>query len=206
MAARFAVAVRLALGPRAVTYALETDARAVAIVGPSGAGKSTLLRVVAGLERRASGTVACLGETWQDARTFVPPWRRGTGWVPQDAVLFPHLTVRENLAYAAKLDVAPIAAMLGVDALLDRAPRHLSGGERQRVALGRALAVAPRLLLLDEPFSALDRPLRARLGADVAAWARARETPLLVATHDEADVATLAEEVWEVRGDGIARV
>lgn len=196
----------LALGPRTLRACLRSRSRAIALVGPSGAGKSTLLRVAAGVERRARGTVAFDGAAWQDTiGTFVPAWRRRVGWVPQDGVLFPHLSVRENLAYAARLDVAPIAEQLGVGHLLDRQPRHLSGGERQRVALGRAMASAPRLLLLDEPFSALDRPLRAQLGATVAAWARARSTTLLVVTHDPADVEALAEEVWEIQGDTVAR-
>lgn len=202
--AELAIDVSLGLGPRTLRLTLRTSAAAVAIVGPSGAGKSTLLRVVAGLERRARGTVAFAGETWQGDGRFVPPWERRVGWVPQDGVLFPHLSVRENLGYAARLDVVPLAEMLGVAALLDRQPRRLSGGERQRVALGRAMAADPRLLLLDEPFAALDRPLRASLGAAVAAWARARGVPLLVVTHDPADVATLGAEQWEIQGDTLA--
>jgi molybdate transport system ATP-binding protein len=200
---RVEVDVRLQLGPRTVALALATDARAVAIVGPSGAGKSTLLRVIAGLETRAAGTVRFAGAPWQAPGVFVPAWERGTGWVPQDALLFPHLSVRENLGYAGRRDVAELADWLGVGALLDRMPRHLSGGERQRVALGRALAASPRLLLLDEPFSALDRPLRARLGAELRG--RAGETPMVTVTHDEADVAALAEEVWEVGEAGLRR-
>jgi ABC-type molybdate transport system ATPase subunit len=112
--------------------------------------------------------------------------------------LFPHLSVRDNLGYAARGDVRPVAELLGVAALLDRAPRNLSGGERQRVALGRALCAEPRLLLLDEPFSALDPPLRARLGAEVAAWAEARGTAIFVVTHDRADAEILATERWVI--------
>ena len=174
-------------------------------MGPSGAGKSTLLRVVAGLERRARGTITFRGEAWQAEGVFVPPWQRGAGWVPQDAVLFPHLSVRQNLGFAARVAVLPIAERLGVAHLLDRRPRHLSGGERQRVALGRALCADPRLLLLDEPFAALDKPLRARLAADVAAWARERGATLLVVTHDDADLAALTEEAWEIRDGGLSR-
>jgi ABC-type molybdate transport system ATPase subunit len=205
MDSRLALDVRLALGPRTLRLALASPARALAIVGPSGAGKSTLLRVIAGLERRAAGTVTFGDEAWQAPGVFVPAWRRGVGWVPQDGVLFPHLSVRENLAYAARAEVGPVAELLGVSALLERMPRHLSGGERQRVALGRALLALPRLLLLDEPFSALDRPLRAALAEAVAAWAAARGTPLVVATHDADDVAALAEEAWEVREGALSR-
>ncbi|MDP2314273.1 MAG: ATP-binding cassette domain-containing protein [Pseudomonadota bacterium] len=197
--------VTLALGGRPLVVDLTSHAAAIGLVGPSGAGKSTLLRVVAGLERRAVGVVACAGELWQDAATFVPTHRRNVGWVPQDGLLFPHLTVRENLAYAARIDLAPIAALLGVTPLLDRRPRHLSGGERQRVALGRALCAAPRLLLLDEPFSALDRSLRARLAADVAGWARDHAVPILLVTHDERDLVPFAAEVWEIGEGGVVR-
>ena len=192
------------LGPRTLRASLRSRSAAIALIGPSGAGKSTLLRAIAGVERRARGTIAFDGTPWQDgAGAFVSPWLRRVGWVPQDGMLFPHLSVRENLAYAARVDVAPIASMLDVDHLLDRRPRHLSGGERQRVALGRALAAGPRLLLLDEPFAALDRPLRAQLGAAVAAWSRAHAIPLVVVTHDPADVAVLADESWEIRGDAL---
>ena len=192
------VDVAVGLGARSLALRLTADAPGVAVVGPSGAGKTTLLRVIAGLERRARGVVRLGGETWLAPDTFVPPWMRGVGWVPQDALLFPHLSVRENLGYAAALPIEPIAERLGVAHLLDRQPRLLSGGERQRVALGRAMAAAPRLLLLDEPFAALDRPLRARLSADVRAWANERGVPIVVVTHDTADVAALADEVREI--------
>jgi len=196
------VDVEIPLGPRRLSLTLRSRCPAIAVVGPSGAGKSTLLRILAGLERRARGTVAFDSQTWQDpAGAFVPAWRRGVGWVPQDGLLFPHLSVQENLAYAARTQVAPIARMLGIAALSARQPRKLSGGERQRVALGRALASAPRLLLLDEPFSALDRPLRSELGAAVARWAAEHAVFLVVVTHDSADVAALARESWEIVDD-----
>lgn len=194
------VELSLALGPRTLWASLRSQSRAIALVGASGAGKSTLLRVVAGVGRRVPGTVSFDGVTWQDeAGTFLPPWRRRVGWVPQDSVLFPHLSVRQNLGYAARLDLAPIAELLGITKLLDRYPRNLSGGERQRVSLGRAMAAAPRLLLLDEPFAALDRPLRAQLGEALSGWAAAHGAALLVVSHDPHDVAALANEVWELR-------
>lgn len=197
--------LRIRLGPRELHLVLDSDALAIGLAGPSGAGKSTLLRVVAGLERRARGRLAVGGEVWQDVGTFVPPWRRHAGWVPQEALLFPHLDVRANLAYAGATaaDVEATAAWLGVAALLDRAPRHLSGGERQRVALGRALLSRPRLLLLDEPFSALDKALRVRLAAELAERCRAAGLPLLVVSHDEADLAALAGSRWELREDAL---
>ncbi len=203
--ARLRVAVHLAVGAGSLVLELASDAPVVGLVGASGAGKSTLLRVVAGLERRAVGVVRFGDETWQGPDRFVPAWERGVGWVPQDGVLFPHLSVRENLAYAARLPVEPVAERLGVAALLSRRPRHLSGGERQRVALGRALCAAPRLLLLDEPFAALDRPLRARLAAEVRAWAAERGVPMLVVSHDPVDLERLGAEVWEIVEGRVAR-
>ncbi|MCG6957762.1 MAG: ATP-binding cassette domain-containing protein [Gemmatimonadetes bacterium] len=183
---------------------LESQARSVAIVGPSGAGKSTVLRVLAGVETRARGEVVVDGVTWLDPGRgmVVPPWERRVGWVPQDVLLFPHLSVRENLAYAGAPpeEVTATADMLQVSGLMERRPRRLSGGERQRVALGRALLSAPRLLLLDEPFSALDRPLRDQLSATVRRVAAQRSIPLVLVSHDEADTRVLADERWHLRG------
>lgn len=136
----------------------------------------------------------------------VPPWARRVGWVPQDAVLFPHLNVRYNLTYACGEDLDTVSSMLEIQPLLERAPRHLSGGERQRVALGRALMSRPRLLLLDEPFSALDRRLRRRLAEDVAAWCTAKAVPAVLVTHDERDLAPFSAQCWEVREGQLERV
>ena len=172
----------------------------VAILGPSGSGKSTLLRALAGLEPRAEGRVTFGDEVWldSDSGVFMPAWERRVGWVPQDALLFPHLSLRENLAYAGagRSEVEKMAESLFLTDLLDRRPRFLSGGERQRVALGRALLSAPRMLLLDEPFSALDRPLRAQIAAMVRAFARDTETPIVLVSHDEHDAGLLADERW----------
>jgi molybdate transport system ATP-binding protein len=200
------VGVDLALGGFRLSVAWRTGARSVALVGPSGSGKSTLLRILAGVERRAHGHVRFDGATWQGEGAWTPPHDRHVGWVPQDASLFPHLSVRRNLAYAGATasDVSAMADRLGIAALLDRRPRNLSGGERQRVALGRALLSRPRLLLLDEPFAALDTPLRARLSADVAALTLERSLPVIVVTHHAADVEALADERW-VLADGTLR-
>lgn len=192
--------VRLPMGLHA---RVQSDARTVGIVGPSGGGKTTLLRVLAGVERRGIGSVRVLGEDWQGGQ-FVPPWERGVGWVPQEGLLFPHLDVRKNLTYAGSDGLDEVAALLGVGALLSRAPRNLSGGERQRVALGRALLSRPRLLLLDEPFAALDRTLRVRLSAEVAAWCARRSLPVVLVTHDERDLEPFSAERWEIL-DGALR-
>lgn len=196
------VDVRVAIGARTLAVCIRAEGSAVGVVGPSGGGKTTLLRILAGVERRAVGSVRAFGEPWQYAHGWVPPWERRVGWVPQDAALFPHLDVRKNLTYAGDADLDAVVGMLGVADLLDRAPRHLSGGERQRVALGRALLSRPRLLLLDEPFAALDRALRVRLSEDLARWCVERRLPVVIATHDERDLQPFSADRWEI-ADGV---
>jgi molybdate transport system ATP-binding protein len=200
-----AAELSMRLGVLELTVELRSGARRIAVSGPSGSGKTTFLRLLCGLLRPDRGTLAALGETWSDParRVHVPPWRRGVGWVPQDALLFPHRTVRENLAYnstARDAELRAMAAWLGVAELLDRRPRHLSGGERQRVALGRALLARPRLLLLDEPFSALEPPLRERLARELRERCDDARLPLVLVSHDDAPVELLAEERYEIRG------
>ena len=196
--------LRLPLDALQLDASIDTRAMSVVIVGPSGAGKSTLLRILAGVERRAEGVVRFRGETWQSSTTgaWVPPWERGVGWVPQDDLLFPHLSVSENLGYAGTSEEAidEMARLLSVDHLLDRRPRYLSGGERQRVAPGRALLAEPRLLLLDEPFSALDRTLRREVVEQVGTLARERAIPLILVSHDEVDADLMADEKWVLSG------
>ena len=201
---------RVEMGIRALEVRLTTDALAVAVFGPSGGGKSTLLRTLAGVERRARGLVEVGGAIWQDSErgVLLPPWERGVGWVPQDHLLFPHLRVRENLAYggSSQEEVESMADLLEVGHLLDRRPRRLSGGEQQRVALGRALLARPSLLLLDEPFSALDRPLRRRTAAQLREFVRATGTRLVLVSHDEADAVALAQEHWLLSEGRLERV
>lgn len=204
------VDIQVPLGAGELSVRLKSHALTVAVFGPSGGGKSTLLRTLAGVERRASGIARVRGEAWLDTEEglFVPPWERGVGWVPQDYLLFPHLTVRENLGFGggAPQEVEDVARRLFVEHLLDRRPRRLSGGEQQRVALGRALLRTPRLLLLDEPFSALDRPLRSHVGAELRAFVEQRRVPLLLVSHDEADAAAVAEEHWLLSQGRLERI
>lgn len=186
-----------------LTAKMRSTSPAIAIVGPSGSGKSTFLRVLAGLERKAKGRVSFGDTLWQNTKQalFVPPWQRRIGYVPQDSLLIPTLSVFENLSFAGAnaVDVKSLAERLAIDPLLQRRPRMLSGGEKQRVALGRALLANPALLLLDEPFSALDRDLRTRVSDTLNTICRERDLPLILISHDESDVLSLAEEAWSFR-------
>ena len=176
---------------RDVTFALDAGAFGV-VIGPAGSGKTTLLEVIAGLLAPTAGTVHLGGA---DARA-VPPEERGIGLVYQHAFLFPHLSVSENVAYgssdAAAYDEA--TERMGVTPLLAREVRGLSGGERQMVALARALARRPRLLLLDEPFSALDPRRRALIRREVRALHRAWGLTTLQVTHDFAEAGMLGDQ------------
>ena len=201
---------RVGLGARELEVRLSTGSPAVAVFGPSGGGKSTLLRVLAGVERRARGSVHIGGQAWMDTDegVFLSPWERGVGWVPQEYLLFPHLRVRENLRFAGGTlqEAEDVAELLMVDQLMDRRPRALSGGEQQRVALGRALLASPKILLLDEPFSALDRPLRNHVASRLREYVRRKGMLLLLVSHDEADAVALAHEHWLLSDGRLERV
>jgi len=198
------------LGVRELDARLASDSRAVAVFGPSGGGKSTLLRVLAGVERRAKGIVRIRDQRWMNTEegVFLPPWERAVGWVPQEYLLFPHLRVRENLGFAgaSKEKIQEVGELLLVEHLLDRRPRRLSGGEQQRVALGRALLSSPRILLLDEPFSALDRPLRNHVASRLRDYLREKDLLLVLVSHDEADAVALAQEHWLLSEGRLERV
>lgn len=166
------------------------------VTGPSGAGKSTLLSALAGLLRPRAGRVVLGDEVLVDvdAGVFVPPHRRRVGLVFQSLALFPHLTVLENVAFGVDVGDRQATARvwlerMRVGGLAGRAPSTLSGGEAQRVALARALAARPRLLLLDEPFSALDVPLRRALGGELKALVGETGLPTILVTHDAEDAA-----------------
>jgi ABC-type sulfate/molybdate transport systems ATPase subunit len=165
-------------------------------VGPSGAGKSTVLRLIAGLASPAAGFVECDGQRWFGDRLDVPPQRRAVGFVFQHYALFPHLSVRGNVAFGAgRNDVSALLDRLGIGHLADARPATLSGGERQRVALARALASRPRLLLLDEPLAALDPATRSGVAAELAAVLRDSGLPSLVVTHSYEEAGALAARI-----------
>jgi molybdate transport system ATP-binding protein len=198
------------LGKFALDVAFTAPARGVtALFGPSGCGKTTVLRCVAGLQHLADGHLSVGGEVWQDGPRARPPHRRAIGYVFQEASLFPHLTVRENLLYgqsrAAKDGAAravrtdETVALLGLERLLDRSPRHLSGGERQRVAIGRALLAQPSVLLMDEPLSALDRFSKNEILPYLETLHDALAIPVLYVSHDIAEVERLADHMVLLR-------
>lgn len=188
------------------------DGEVLALLGPSGCGKSTLLRAVAGLERPAAGTVCWDGVDLAS----VPVHRRGFGLVFQDGQLFPHRDVAGNVAFGLRMRgagqavrrerVDELLGLLGLAGYQRRRVTELSGGEQQRVALARALAPRPRLLLLDEPLSALDRALREQLALDLAKVLRMASTTALVVTHDHDEAFTLADRVALMRAGRISQV
>ena len=177
--------------------AFTSNARALALFGLSGAGKSTLADVIAGLLKPKRGRIVLDGETLYDqGRTFVPAWKRRIGVVFQDPRLFPHLSVRENLLFGrADADIGEIAALLGIDTLLERRPRTLSGGEARRVAIGRALVAQPRLLILDEPLAGLDGARRAELLPYLERLKAEGGPPLIYVSHMVDEVTRLADEI-----------
>lgn len=176
-----------------------------ALFGHSGCGKTTVLRCVAGLTR-ANGTCHINGETWQDEARWLPPHRRPIGYVFQEASLFPHLSVQQNLDFARRashqrlgsadsVSHADVVDLLGIAQLLGRRPQNLSGGERQRVAIARALLSSPRLLLMDEPLSALDHAAKEAILPYLERLHNELALPVLYVSHDPGEVSRLADRV-----------
>jgi len=176
-----------------------------ALIGPSGCGKTTVLRCLAGLDCQQRGHIAFGNEVWFDAEKRINrrPQQRGIGYLFQEYALFPHLTVFDNIAFGlartAKAEVRQrvdeLLKMLQLSGLASRYPHQLSGGQQQRVALARTVAPRPRLLLLDEPLSALDAPTRSELRGQLRDLLTAWAIPTIIVTHDPAEVGAFADEV-----------
>jgi molybdate transport system ATP-binding protein len=182
---------------------LNLPARGVtALFGHSGSGKTTLLRCIAGLERAAQGRLVIDGDVWQDEGHWLPTHRRALGYVFQEASLFAHLTVMDNLRYglrrtsgAPQISLERAIDLLGITPLLERKPERLSGGERQRVGMARALAVSPRLLLMDEPLAALDLRRKQEILPYLERLHSELEIPVVYVSHAPDEVARLADHL-----------
>lgn len=205
----FDIDVTLQRGERTIACRFAAPAGITALVGPSGAGKSSVLEAISGLLRPAQGRIAVGGIVLFDSAAGIdlPPERRACGMVFQDLRLFPHRRVRDNLLYGHRLvpperqflTLEEAAAFLDIAPLLERRPRTLSGGEAQRVAIGRALLAGPRFLLMDEPLTALDDARREAIIAVIERIRAELALPILLVSHDRADVARLADTVVELR-------
>ncbi len=192
--------------PIRAEFALDAAAGAATILfGPSGAGKTTVLRSLAGLEKPDSGHISFAGETWFDGgrRMCLPPQARRVGFLAQDYALFPHLTVAQNVGYglagksrAERREVTVrMLEFFEIADLAGRRPPQISGGQAQRVALARALAPSPRLLLLDEPLSALDVPTRSRVRTELRRHLERIQVPTLLVTHDRTEAVSLGRGI-----------
>ncbi len=200
----------------------QLDAKAIlpgsgitALFGRSGSGKTSLLRCIAGLEQAGTGHLRINNACWQDSTKdlFVPPHQRDLGYVFQEAALFPHLRVKGNLEYGwrripsaeRKGNLTHICEILGIGELLQRYPHQLSGGEKQRVAVGRALLNSPKLLLMDEPMAALDRPRKAEIMPYLERLHAEADIPIIYVTHDLEELARIADHLALIENGHILR-
>lgn len=183
------------------------------LFGPSGAGKTTLMRMIAGLEKPDSGIIEIDGEVWFDSsrRISLPPQKRNVGFVFQDYALFPTMSVRENLLFAAesaeeRANVAELIELVELSQLAERLPATLSGGQKQRVALARALVRRPKILLLDEPLSALDSSMRQKLQDELSLLHSRLGVTTLLVSHDIAETVKLSDRLAQVETGHIKRI
>ncbi|MFJ3958837.1 ABC transporter ATP-binding protein [Arthrobacter sp. NPDC090010] len=205
-------------GQQAVLKGIDLSVRrggTTAIVGPSGSGKTTLLRIIAGFEAPTTGSLALNGEKVAGPGAWVPAHRRQIGYVAQDGALFPHLSVGQNIAFSLRHlpraqrreRVAELMTMVRLDPdYARRRPHEISGGQQQRVAIARALAHEPQLMLLDEPFSALDAGLRVATRRSVAEVLKEAGVTTILVTHDQAEALSFADQVAIMRAGKLAQV
>lgn len=177
----------------------------VSIFGKSGAGKTTLLRIIAGLERADSGKIVVDNEVWFDKVVNLPPQKRKIGFVFQDYALFPHFSIYQNLAFGIKDSknkkekIRSILATMGLEALSDKLPRHLSGGQRQRVALARALVCDAKILMLDEPLSAIDNEMRLSLQDEILRLHKDFGLTTILVSHDISEIFKLSSRILHIK-------
>lgn len=206
-------------GPRefVLNVAFESDERRIALFGPSGSGKTLTVRAIAGLMRPDSGHIEISGRVFFDSekRVDLAPQARRAGYLFQEYGLFPHLTVAQNICFGLtkrwrnpRRNDLPDGARKWISAfelksLIHSYPSEISGGQQQRVALARALAVEPDILLLDEPLAALDADLRKKMRAELTALLSGLAIPMILITHERADVLALADQVFRIHDGGI---
>ena len=206
-------AVRLPLAHFALELEFEIEAKSIGVYGESGSGKTSLLDLLAGVRKAPQGTIQLNEFLLQSNGEFVPANRRAIGYVPQDLALFPHLNVRKNILYGAKrtsalntISTEQVITALNLSNLLERRIVDLSGGEKQRVALARAIASRPHLILLDEPFTALDPKLR-RTGIELVRQLRHEfSIPFLVVSHSQSELRSLCDVLVEIGAGKILRI
>jgi molybdate transport system ATP-binding protein len=208
-------AIRLPLAHFALELEFEIEATSIGVFGESGSGKTSLLDLLAGVRRAPQGTIQLDEFILQNDSEFLPPERRAIGYVPQDLALFPHLNVRKNIFYGAKrtspaalnaLSVERVISTLNLSNLLERRIDDLSGGEKQRVALARAIASRPNLVLLDEPFTALDPKLRSTGVELVRQLRREFSIPFLVVSHTQSELRSLCDILVEIGTGKVLRI
>jgi len=172
----------------------------VSILGPSGSGKSTLLRLIAGLERPNTGAIAIQGKIVSDTSLMIAPEKRNVGLVVQEKALFPHLTVEKNIGFGIRKNqekakiIPDLLNLFKIEHLSNKYPHEISGGEQQRTALARSMAPDPELLMLDEPFSALDKELKEELYVELNQIFRERQQTIMLVTHDIDEAKVLSEK------------
>lgn len=207
--------LRKTFGPVVAIADIDLELRrgeTLALLGPSGCGKTTLLRTIAGLERPDAGTIEIGGQLVEGPGRSLPPERRRLGMVFQDIALFPHLSVADNVAYGIQHDpdrtrrVAELLDLVGLPDAGPRRPHELSGGMQQRVAVARALAPRPDVILLDEPFANLDLSLRTQLRGELRRILHATGSSAILVTHDQGEALTLADRVAVMRRGAIDQV
>ena len=175
-------------------------AEKVSVLGPSGSGKSTLLRLIAGLEKPYSGTITIQGKIVSDQDHMVAPEKRNVGLVVQNKALFPHLTVEKNIGFGIRKKqektkiIADLLSLFKIEHLSNKYPHEISGGEQQRTAIARSMAPSPELLMLDEPFSALDRELKEELYAELNHIFSERQQTIMLVTHDLDEAKILSDK------------
>jgi len=187
-------------GPFSLELSVELHRKVTGLYGPSGSGKTTLLEIIAGLKRPRKGCISLGNRELFNGTTgtWVKPESRQVGYVPQDLALFPHKTTRANLLYGSPIDQSEfghIVSEFQLEPLLDRFPHGLSGGEKQRVAIGRALMTKPRFLMLDEPLSSLDQPLKSRALDFFRRLKESFQVPILYVSHDASELGEICDEV-----------